>query len=459
MARSASDSFIPRWRKNKQGCTSNACEIPACKNVVSKSTMLRKKAEIVTLLCVTHESEDTCYSSNENQTELCESHYRKLYDIINPKKKCVACDKSLSSKFRKCPNPELVQTFLRENIHFDGKILPGDDVCEVCYREHLLIIKHKQNTTVISTDIDLNSILNGITLQLSDTTTINSLEEALSHAARFTALHVGNALLKQTALLLPDMYEYFVEKVRATTDKHKICCSNDLLSVASSNWLRSQLSGYLQHHLAYKCTSKRYGTLLYHTGGDLIHALSVALAQNRSKTNQTHIQRDNTHTQLNSTVSICSELNKRVHTCIDKLIQEDSHSPHKIENLDIDKFINEIDLTLWAAVCTLTQTRSPQAIKRANTSTIRKVRRFFLTCTILYTTNQICSFPLHTFLTDAIETCGGSLRLIRLLNHLGACASIDTHNRYVQHRVAERIRSGHLNSSPPIPFTITSIDN
>ena len=73
-----------------------------------------------------------------------------------PKKKCVTCDKSLSSKLCKCPNPELVQTFLRENTHFDGKILRGDDVCEVCYREHLLIIKHKQNTTVISKTDQVN---------------------------------------------------------------------------------------------------------------------------------------------------------------------------------------------------------------------------------------------------------------------------------------------------------------
>ena len=35
------------------------------------------------------------------------------------------------------------------------------------------------------------------------------------------------------------------------------------------------------------------------------------------------------------------------------------------------------------------------------------------------TVNRHCSFPLHTFLTDTIETCGGSSRLVRLLNRLG----------------------------------------
>ena len=51
-----------------------------------------------------------------------------------------------------------------------------------------------------------------------------------------------------------------------------------------------------------------------------------------------------------------------------------------------------------------------------------------------------CSFPLHTFLTDAIETCGGSSRLIKLLNRLGICTSADTHARYVQYRVEGALR-------------------
>ena len=45
-------------------------------------------------------------------------------------------------------------------------------------------------------------------------------------------------------------------------------------------------------------------------------------------------------------------------------------------------------------------------------------------------------------LADAIETCGGFNRLARLFNRFGACASPDTHARYVQYRVEKAKKKG-----------------
>jgi len=42
-------------------------------------------------------------------------------------------------------------------------------------------------------------------------------------------------------------------------------------------WLRSSLLSLLQHHMAYSIP--KYGTLVYCYGGDLVHALTVALGQ------------------------------------------------------------------------------------------------------------------------------------------------------------------------------------
>ncbi len=84
----------------------------------------------------------------------------------------------------------------------------------------------------------------------------------------------------------------------------------------------------------------------------------------------------------------------------------------------------------------LTQPISSKAKKGSESSNhLRKIRRFYCLCVILFSTNSQCSFPLHTLITGVIETCGGSARLQKLLNRLGACASIDTHARYVQYRV------------------------
>ena len=38
-------------------------------------------------------------------------------------------------------------------------------------------------------------------------------------------------------------------------------------------------------------------------------------------------------------------------------------------------------------------------------------------------------------LTDTIESQGGSILLIKILNRLGACASADTLSRFVQYKV------------------------
>jgi len=137
----------------------------------------------------------------------------------------------------------------------------------------------------------------------------------------------------------------------------------------------------------------------------------------------------NNSDDFQSTLSeTCLAFNAKCHACIERLVKEDAANPHKIENMDIDKFINEVDPDISKAVCLLTQPRSSRAIKNSDSSDTHKIRRFFCICTLLFTTNSQCSFPLHTLITDAIETCGGSCRLIRLLNRLGACISALIHH-------------------------------
>ena len=90
--------------------------------------------------------------------------------------------------------------------------------------------------------------------------------------------------MKQTALLLPSIYEKFCNKLSEITRLRGIIVSQDIQRLVSANWLRSQLSSLLEHHLAYKCSVKRYGTVLYRYGGDLLHALNVSLGSSRVQT-------------------------------------------------------------------------------------------------------------------------------------------------------------------------------
>ena len=67
------------------------------------------------------------------------------------------------------------------------------------------------------------------------------------------------------------------------------------------------------------------------------------------------------------------------------MLKQDSIQPLNIEEIDIDNFIDDLDPDVWKAICLLTQPRSARAQKM--TSHVRKVRRFYCACVLLFTTN------------------------------------------------------------------------
>ena len=61
-----------------------------------------------------------------------------------------------------------------------------------------------------STDTDLQQVI--ATLK-RDLPYINTFDDALSYVAQFSVINVGETLLKQNALLLPDIYDSFTIKL------------------------------------------------------------------------------------------------------------------------------------------------------------------------------------------------------------------------------------------------------
>lgn len=272
---------------------------------------------------------------------------------------------------------------------------------------------------------------------------IRTLDNALTYTSTLSAIHVGNALLKQTALLLPEVYERFKAQLLDFTKQHNIIVMKE--DIPGSVWLRSQLSSKLEHHMAYKCSIMRIGTVIYRYGGDIFHALSVSLGQARN------------HDSKDKLSEVCLELNSKCQATIKDMIQQDALTPHNIESIDIEKFISKLDPDIWKAISLLTKPSSKKAAKKESQK--RNIRRFFCVCVMLFTINSQCSFPLHTLLTDVIETCGGSERLVRLFNRLGICSSPETALRYIQYRVQKRVREGIMTAYPSDCFMIASADN
>ena len=74
----------------------------------------------------------------------------------------------------------------------------------------------------------------------------------------------------------------------------------------------------------------------------------------------------------------------------------------------------------------------------------RKLQCLYTLRVIFFNTNCTCSVPMHLLLTDLVEAHGGSSELIRLLNSVGAIASADTHQCYLQFQIERKHRNGIL---------------
>ena len=99
----------------------------------------------------------------------------------------------------------------------------------------------------------------------------------------------------------------------------------------------------------------------------------------------------NTGGDFQTTLSeACLALNAKCHASIERMIKEDAANPHQIENIDVDKFITELDPDIWKAICLITQPLSHRAVKSANN--VRKIR-FFLHMCIAFHNKQSVLIP------------------------------------------------------------------
>jgi hypothetical protein len=190
-------------------------------------------------------------------------------------------------------------------MDYTGEIGVNDHICLACYRAHLVVIKRSINI-VESLDKDLASMIKKLKGEVQDEQDIHTVEQAVTNAALQTAILVAETLLDQNAILLPEVWDYFEKKISDLSRKKSF--HHDFHDIANAHWLLSQLSAVLQQHMAYRCSVKRYGTVIYRYGGDLLHALNISLGKSRA-TAQGKVDMD-FQKQLHE---VCLSLNAKCH--------------------------------------------------------------------------------------------------------------------------------------------------
>ena len=212
-------------------------------------------------------------------TSLCKHHYHMVYNLVEPTQThCKTCGTWLRyANAKSCPKPAEIEQYLWENAGFQSTLNDKDKVCYVCYRSHLVILQH---STSISKDSDLRELISGLSDHML-ATPVKSVEETLDRAMTMTVIEVGNALLDRNAraLLLPIVHEAFDRYANLISPKYEV----ELTALKrSSNWILSNLTSSLQHHIAYNCKTRKYGTLIYRSGTDLVAALTKSLSHQRN---------------------------------------------------------------------------------------------------------------------------------------------------------------------------------
>ena len=97
--------------------------------------------------------------------------------------------------------------------------------------------------------------------------------------------------------------------------------------------------------------------------------------------------------------------------------------------------------------------------KQPESASIKDLRRAFIISLIMYCIDSRSSMPFQLILADIVDCYGGSTELLKILNRLGVCTSLDTLLRHIQTTVQQSDMKGILQGLDPSILTMFSLDN
>ena len=199
--------YCPRWQKHK--CKKAKCCVPHC-NVEARVTN-----HAFSLLTLCDCLGIAIISSDDSSLPLCQSHYACVHCLSNQERvhqmSCKVCgmkrkhtsSTSNAQRFLPCPEPQKVETFLKETVDHECSLSARDLVCYSCYKycRHIL----ETNDCMLSSDEILNQ-LKQKEKQLEQSISKLIPESSCPHidlALSKTTLYICKLILNDHAVLFP----------------------------------------------------------------------------------------------------------------------------------------------------------------------------------------------------------------------------------------------------------------
>lgn len=464
-SKTADENFRPRWLP-KLFPTRTPCCIKNCGGVAFSATNLMTPDELEQELEVTVVAfvVDEC----ETQLSLCRRHYNEMYRKFKvTAKPCDSCDakpRKGEHFTRHCPDPQTINSHF-QTITGDQKSLSHEsNICLPCYKYFKSIAKGAAAEDDSSLDCAYSKIANRKLLLTSEVVSM-TMNEYFELSACLVAEKLADAFRNDEARLLPSVHRHFIDTVHTNPTNCPILESINPKHIPGTRWLLSRLHSFFGSGLEVQCKHKRFGSLLFNKHCDLIKALSSALGRGQPAPTST-----TAHSVPTATIdSMATHLNAKLHDQAKALTAEYKFDPSKFSSLALRHLVSSLDPSLVRFIQKLTSGRSKRHWEVHDDCTseddqhkgmsIKEIRQVYALCVLLFCTDNTCSMPLHILLTEAILCHGGSLELVRILNRVGAVASLDTCNRLATYVVEERIRTGIEPELVPNKLIIVSIDN
>ena len=403
----ADSEYIPRWKKGSLSTNSDSnCCVLNCEQLSIAHANLCSSDQLQSMQVILFKTMPVPVP-----TPLCKSHYYTVYNALQARQSnCRTCGRRLRlGNDRPCPQPEQIQSYLNEHTDFTGSIVSSDRVCLVCYKSHMAVLKESMR---MSTDAELKLLVDSI--DTVNTRVVGMAHDIIDIATNNMLMEVGAMLLEHRATLLPMICSNFNKHITLLLEEHGAQEPPEL-KLMNSRRILCEIKAKYQHHVAYTCKVRRYGTLVYRSSSDIHAVLSEVLWKLhhlQTPKGDEHATCAGNSKEQTDTCSV-SHVNNLVHAQIESYNKSSDHSVQDYDEFDADKQIAHIEPQLWNAICCITRSKSEiRGTSRVTEQSslvyhVKKVRRLFLLCIIMFITDDRCSMPMHTLITDLVQVKGG----------------------------------------------------